>query len=203
MNHSRERLAQEAARLSLEYGESNLDAALHKAAQRLGIRQRHLWPKRADLEAALRQHHRLFADPAQANTIQTLRKETLALMLLLSEYHPRLSGALLQDHAGQNTPIQLHLFCQRSEDVLLRLMDLGIQFKTSARYFRYPDGNRREHPLIRLEEDGIQAELICFPLEKRHGASPLAPLDQRPMPRLSIKGLEQLLAKENESCTSW
>lgn len=196
MSLTRERLAQEAARLLLEYGESNLNAALHKAAQRLDIKERRLWPNRSELETAIRRERSLFARPEQVVAVNRLRKAALGLMRLLANYQPHLSGALLQDYGGQNSPIELHLFCEGSEAILLHLLELGIPYTTRARNFRYPDGSSQEIPLFELRQDEMLAELLCFPLKERQGAAPLAPLSQTKVTRLSISGLEQLLAEE-------
>lgn len=196
MNHTRERLAQEAARILLEYGEVNPDLALRKAAKRLGVQERRLWPSRAELEAVIKSEHRLFAKPTQADTLQRMRREALGLMRLLADFRPKLSGVLLQDYAGPKAPIELHLFCERSEDVMFRLMELGIRYKTASRGFRYPDGTVREHPALLLEKDDLLAELLCFALAEERGAAPVSSLDQTPLQRLSISGLETLLSKD-------
>lgn len=180
----------------MEYGETNPDMALRKAAKRLGIEQRRLWPSRVELEAAISEERRLFSKADQPDALQKLRTEALGLMRLLADFKPKLSGVLLQDYAGAKAPIELHLFCERSEDVMLRLMDLGIRYKTASRGFRYPDGAQREHPAFLLEKDGMLAELVCFPLAEERGAAPICGLDQKPLQRLSINGLENLLNKE-------
>lgn len=186
-------IAAEAARLLAERGEADLPAARRKAAARLGAANRRSWPDDAQMEQALREYQALFLGHRQPDRLRYLRQQALELMGLLSAFRPRLTGAVLEGFADIHSPIELHLFSERAEDILLRLMDLQLYPERRDRNYRYPDGVEQRRPLLVLQRADLVAELSCFPLGELGGRGPLVPFGQASMRRASMRALEGLL----------
>lgn len=177
-----------------EQGEVDLAVARRKAAKRLGIGNRRLWPDSEQMEMALREHQALFLGHRQPAELQRLRQLALELMDLLEPFHPRLTGMVLTGLADIHSPVELHLFSDRSEDILLHLLELGLRPVSGERIYRYPDGSEASRPLFRLEQQNPVAELSCFPSGELAGRSPLEPLGNGLQQRISRRAFEQLIS---------
>jgi hypothetical protein len=186
-------IAAEAARILAERGEADLPAARRKAAARLGVANPREWPDDALMEEALREYQTLFLRHRQPDRLRYLREQAMELMGLLAAFRPRLTGAVLEGLADIHSPIELHLFSERAEDILLRLLDLRLQPQRSDRNYRYPDGLEQRRPLLVLQRDDLVADLSCFPLGELRNRRPLAPSGRGPLRRASRRELEGLL----------
>ncbi len=198
MNAIRRGIAVEAARLMTSQAETDLARACRKAAKRLGVHNRRLWPDRSELEQALREQQELFVADRQGHALHALRESALELMTLLEPFHPRLTGSVLNGLADQHSPIELHLFSDRCEDILLHLHELGLHPQPGQHSFHYPDGRESLRPQYHLESAGNTALLSCFPLSERKGRAPVQPLSQTPMQRLSRASAERLFRTQDQ-----
>ncbi|MBF0257069.1 MAG: hypothetical protein HQL47_11590, partial [Gammaproteobacteria bacterium] len=140
---------------------------------------------------ALREQQGLFLGLRQEDALGQLRRSALELMRLLHAFHPCLTGAVQSGLADRHSPIELHLFSDRCEDLLLFLEDAKLHPISSQRRYRYADGRTEPRPLFRLDNGEQQAELSCFPLAERHSGAPLDRLQQRPLRRLSLGAAER------------
>ncbi|MEO5342111.1 MAG: hypothetical protein H7842_02030 [Gammaproteobacteria bacterium SHHR-1] len=191
MNHTTRAIAVEAARLLTSQAEADLACACRKAAKRLKVSNRRLWPDHKQLEQALREQQALFAAPRQHDALWQLRQSALELMDLLEPFRPMLTGPVLSGLADRHSPIELHLFSDCCEDIALHLYDLGLRPQPAQRNFRYPDGSQQSRPQWQLETGQQRAELSCFPLSERQGRAPLEPLSREPMQRLNRAAAER------------
>src|ERR1700687_1750280 len=91
----RRALAQEAARIMAEHGIGDFLQAKRKAADRLGVNDVAVLPKNIEIEAALREHQRLFGRDSHDHTLKEQRRIALDTMRLLDEFHARLVGTVL------------------------------------------------------------------------------------------------------------
>lgn len=187
MNRNARAIAVEAARLMTSQAEADLASACRKAAKRLGIGNRRLWPDRALLEQVLREQQALFVGTRQHAALLQLRQAALELMGLLEPFQPALTGSLLSGLADAHSVIELHLFCERCEDLLLYLEDRGLRPRPDQRVFHYPDGRQQLRPQFLLDSGEYLAELSCFPLSERRSRPPRQPLSQEPMQRLGLQ----------------
>ena len=190
-----ESIAIEAARILAENGGGDLTHAKQKAAKRLGVDNRKHWPDNLQVEAALRDYQMLFQSDRQPQALERLREKALEVMRALSEFNPRLAGSVLEGIADVHSAVEIHLFSDFCEEVIMQLMERRLHWQNEERTFRYTDGNKERRPLYRVQDGEIELELICFPAVELKNRSPLSPLDGRPARRVRDTELELLLSE--------
>lgn len=191
----RRRLAYEAARLMDEHAIKDHQQALQKAAERLGVVDRRLWPKKRDVEAVLLEQKRLFRPQQQANVLLRVRSEALAAMDALERFSPRLVGHAFRGTADLGTGAQLLLFADSADEVVLELLDRGIPWRQRDRLLLFAKGERRSHPVVSFEVAGIPLELVILP-RKAVRNPPLDPVTERPEKGAGSSELRAMLGRE-------
>jgi hypothetical protein len=187
-------LATEAARLLAEDSATDYLQAKRKAALRYGVSERdNAFPTNAEIESALVEHQRLFLADTQPRELRHLRESAIQAMRLFRDFSPRLVGPVLAGTASTNSGIQLHLFADAPELLVMFLLDRDIPFDTAERRFRDADGNLFMMPEYRFMAGDVEIAAAVFP-EKGIRRAPLSPVDGRPMQRAAIKDVETLLA---------
>lgn len=189
-----QRVVAEAARLMVEQGLDNPHQACRKAAARLGVRDPRQLPKPDQVDRAVQEYLRLFRGAEHPRELGQLRETALQAMQALEPFQPRLVGPVLQGSADRGSRVQLHLFADTPEEVIFRLLELGIPWREGERTHQYPDGRRRRHPSFRFRAGGSEVELVVFPVAGLR-QPPLEPGQQRPLERASRGQLERLLAQ--------
>ena len=126
-----------------------------------------------------------------------LRETALQAMRSLAPFRPRLVGPVLQGSADHGSRVQLHLFADTAEEVIFRLLELGIPWRDGERNFLYRDGRRTRHPSFRFRAGDSEIELVVFPVAGLR-QPPLEPGQQRPLERASREQLERLLAQPSD-----
>ena len=187
-------LAQEAARVMAEHGIRDFLAAKRKAAERFGVVDSAVLPKNTEIEAALAQYQRLFAAESHAESLLTQRHVALQAMRCLAEYAPRLVGSVLSGTATAHCDVQLHLFADSAEAVLIKLMDDAIPHEVTA--LRVKMGGERvlAYPAVLFAIDDQAIEATVFPSDGIRQA-PVSPVDGRPMRRANLGEVEALIAE--------
>ncbi len=104
----RRAIAESAARLIAE-GLTDYGAAKRKAAQQLGLVDVSTLPDNVEIEAALREHHALFASQSQPRVLAALREAALRSMQWLEPFSPWISGQVLSGTANEYSAIELEL----------------------------------------------------------------------------------------------
>ncbi len=134
------RIAAEAARRLLDGRETDPESALRSAALAAGCRDASRWPSaEAVVEAALTER-RLFDSPRHLEHLGRLRRRALEAMRYLAAFEPRLVGGVLDGWAGDGAAIDLQLFTDEPDAVMLRLLELGLRPRTlPARATVLPD----------------------------------------------------------------
>ena len=192
----RRAVAEEAARLMIEHGLDDFGAAKRKAAERFGVSEHSVLPKNAEIEAALAERQRLFgADQHEAELARSRRSAT-AVMQRLAQFHPRLTGSVLSGTATPHSHIELHLFADSVETVVLSLLDANIAHQVTERRFRSRstrDEPVASYPAICFEFDGHEVEATVFP-EVGLRQAPASPVDGKPMRRATLTEVDLLLA---------
>jgi hypothetical protein len=190
----RRALAQEAARIMSEQGIDDFLLAKRKAADRLGVADASVLPRNTEIEAALAEHHRLFAGNRHDAELANLRRIALRAMRLLSEFNPRLVGPVLSGSASAHSEINLHLFTDSSESVAMQLMEQGIPHQAVERRLRYEPGRVVNYPAFRFIAGHQPIDAVVFPVNGIR-QSPASPVDGKPMPRGDAAEIETLLTK--------
>jgi hypothetical protein len=193
--HLRRALAQEAARLMAEQGIEDYGLAKRKAAERFGATDAAALPRNAEIEAALVEHHRLFASGTHGSTLASLRRAALQAMKLLREFEPRLVGPVASGTASDHSEISLHLFADTPETVAMRLLDRGIPHQVAERRLKYEPGRLVTYPAFRFVAGDRPVDAVVFPLNGIR-QSPSSPVDGRPMRRVDASQLETMLESE-------
>lgn len=112
-------LTQECARIMADEGVKDFLTAKRKAATRLRIANKALLPGNAEIEQALLEYQRLFKSTTQPFQLRALRETAANAMQFLTRFQARLVGPVLTGTAYSHANINLHVFADTSEDVLL------------------------------------------------------------------------------------
>ncbi|HEY2275956.1 MAG TPA: hypothetical protein VGH61_10670 [Steroidobacteraceae bacterium] len=191
----RRALAQEAARIMAEHGVQDFLNAKRKAAERLGVTEvAAVLPKNSEIELALAEYQRLFGGESHVESLSSQRRAALAAMRRLSEFEPRLVGAVLAGTATEHSDVQLHLFADRAESVILKLIDAGIAHEVTERRVKLDAERVRPFPGVRFAVDDHSIEATVFPADGIRQA-PVSPVDGRPMRRANALEVEALLGE--------
>lgn len=186
-------LANEAARLIAEEGVRDYLQAKRKAALRYGVSERDGgFPTNQEIEAAVAEYQRLFQAERQPLELRDLRLAARQAMRLFEEFQPRLVGPVLSGNATRHSGVQLHLFADAPERVVLHLIDRDIPFDTVERRFKLMNGQYADLPAYRFLAGEIGIEAAVFPAEGVRQA-PASPLDGKPMKRANLAELDALL----------
>lgn len=189
-------LAQEAARLMAEHGIRDFRLAKRKAAERYGISEREGFsPTNQEIDAAIGEYRRIFQSDTHPGELRQLREAARQAMLLFRDFQPRLVGSVLRGDAGRHSDVQLHLFADTPERVVMHLLDRNIPFESTERRFRNTNGDYEFVPAYRFVAGDIAIEACVFGLADIR-QSPASPVDGRPMKRASLGELEALLEDE-------
>ncbi|TAK90766.1 MAG: hypothetical protein EPO06_07405 [Burkholderiaceae bacterium] len=159
MSHARTELAAAAARLIAEDG-LDYAAAKRKAVQQVfgGARvPRDMLPGNEEIEAALREYQQLFQADTQPQRLRHLRQCALALMTLLEEFDPWLTGAVWNGTAGEHSQIRLDLYLDSGKEVAIFLLNQGLAFESGL-----SGSNNDEIETLRLDWQGEEALLFLY-----------------------------------------
>ncbi len=152
------RVAREAAVLLYTQQEKEYMQAKHKAAAALRTR---ILPSNKEIAQELDR----LADEAEGETrkqrLIQMRKDALAIMVLLGENHPRLVGSVWRGTANKNSDIDVEAFSNDPQTAVDKLKDAGINVQ-SANWKPVTKGKKTEtslHIYITLSSEN-QAEVI-------------------------------------------
>jgi hypothetical protein len=190
----REQIAQLAARLIAEDGIDDWGLAKKKAARTLGLTEAHCLPTNAELEAALLEYQRIFAEDEQREELHWLRSQALDLMDLFERFQPHLVGPVLSGAIGKYPTIHLHLFADDEKAIEWFLLNESIPYDPSQRRV-FIAGAAATVPCFELNVDGTDVHLIQFAGPDRHQPVRLT-ADGRPMARA---GRASLAARLDET----
>jgi hypothetical protein len=149
-------------------------------------------PKNVEIEAALRQHQRLFGGDSHGHTLKEQRRIALDTMQLLAEFQPRLVGSVLTGTATEYSDINLHLFADRSESVAIKLLEIGIPHEFYERRVKMDAERSVNHPALRFDANGRTIDATVFPIDGIR-QSPYSPVDGRPMKRADAREVAELI----------
>ncbi len=193
----RERLAYEAARILLDFGSGDYAAARRKAARRLGIRSQKHQPDNTEIQRALIAQQQLFQSDPGDGGLDGLRHVAIEAMRSFAEFRPRLVGALLDGSACGGSPIQLQLFAETPEEIVLALLEKRIPWRESHRWFAHSNGGKRAYPAFHFQAGDHEVELLVLPpLALRN--PPLDPITQKPRRGASLADAQALFEREGQ-----
>jgi len=184
----REQLAHQAAKLMAEDGITDHAFAKRKAARQLGAGDTHHLPSNQEVDDALHSYRTLYQRDSHPGILRQLREEALAAMHLLAEFHPYLTGSVLNGTAGVQSDINLMLFSDDTKAVLLFLLKHNLEFEDGEWKARI-GGHEETVPSYTLTgESDAQTHIVVLPENARHSGS------RHPETHADIAALEALLA---------
>ena len=191
----RQRIAQEAARLIATEGVRDYGIAKRKAAERLGAPETRNLPRNLEIEEALVSYQSLFQSESHAEVLGRLRRIAIEAMRFFAPFSPRLTGSVLTGTASDYSDINLHLFAEAPEEVVLYMQEHGLPYTEDQRRFRYErQGPQRLYPVLKFVVSDTPVEAVIFPVDGIRQA-PRSNLDGRPMQRVSLARLEALVGE--------
>lgn len=189
----RAEIAAAAARLIAQDGADYGTAKRKAARQVLGDAQAaaNLLPDNYQIEAEVRAYHALFLADTQPARLFRLRTLALQVMEALQQFHPFLTGAVLNGTAGPHDDIYLQLFADSAKEVEIFLLGKDVHIDISeSPHFKGPRFDPVETVSFLWHKEGVHAAL--YELDDLRGALK-ARSDGKPI-RTDIAGVRALLA---------
>jgi hypothetical protein len=179
-------IASAAARLMAEDGITDYHQAKRKAARQLGISEHTNYPDNAEVETELRAYRSIFIDEESLERLKAMRQTALDLLDLLAEFHPYLTGSVLDGTAGEDSHIDIQIFADSAKEVEIFLLNRGMVYE------HIEPRNEKVEAVLLLETDTADANLVIYP--PRLERVSLKHRDGRPRIRIRAEGLRALLA---------
>lgn len=183
----REQLAHHAARLMAEDGITDYAFAKRKAAKQLGASDTHHLPSNQEVTDALHSYRALFQRDSHPSILRRLREQALNTMRLLEQFHPYLTGSVLNGTAGAQSDINLMIYSDDEKAVMMFLLRHNIKF-ASSEWKVQVSGHEENVPSYTLEdEQGVQTHIITLPENAHFSGS------RHPETHANIAAVETLL----------
>ncbi|MDD2662662.1 MAG: hypothetical protein PHD19_02770 [Dechloromonas sp.] len=180
-------IASAAARLMAEDGITDYHQAKKKAARQLGLPEHTAFPDNAEVEAELRAYRSLYQGEEHEERVAALRQTALELLDLLGDFHPYLTGSVLEGTAGEHSNIDILLFADSAKEVEIFLLNRGIDVE------HVDPRNERVEAVLVIETDTADANLVVMPPHLERVA--LKYRDGRPRERIRAESLRALLSE--------
>jgi len=153
---ARASIASVAARLMAEDGITDYHQAKRKAARQLGLTEHVAFPDNAEVEAELRAYRSLYQGDDHAEMLAAMRHSALELLELLSDFHPYLTGSVLDGTAGEHSHIDILLFADSAKEVEIFLLNRGINVE------HVEPRNERVEAVMVMETETVDANLVIM-----------------------------------------
>lgn len=153
-----------------------------------------LLPSNDEIEDALRDYQQIFQADSQPARLRLLRQKALALMKMLTDYSPMLTGAVANGTAGEHSDIHLHCFADSAKDLGIFLLNHALPSQAAILPAARPGGPEIE--ALAIQWQGELATIAVYPEVDRRGA--LRQDARGRQLRLDIAGLENLLTDTEE-----
>lgn len=156
-NNGTAHIAVVAARLMAEDGLDDVELAKRKAAHQLNLPEWIGLPTSQAVYDALRTHQAIFHDTEQRERIVTMREEALYWMDVLADFHPYLTGSVLEGTAGRYAMIDILLYPDSDKDVEIFLLNRGIDYE------HIPPRNERTSAVLQVARAPLITNLVIYP----------------------------------------
>ena len=156
-NNGTAHIAAVAARLMAEDGVDDVELAKRKAAHQLNLPEWIGLPTSQAVYDALRTHQAIFHDTEQRERIAAMRTEALYWMDLLAEFHPYLTGSVLEGTAGRFAMIDILLYPDSDKDVEIFLLNHDIDYESIQ------PRNDRTSAVLQVSRNDWVTNLVVYP----------------------------------------
>ena len=189
---ARQVVAQEAARIIVNHGVRDYRVAKQKAAERLGMNGHGSLPGNAEVEAAIAEHLQIFGGDAHDNLLRLMRTSAISAMEMLADFSPRLVGPVLAGTADENSAVNLHVFADSPEVIAMEIGDRGVQFRAYERRLKTRRGQIEMYAGFEFSHCNETVQATVFPVDGIRQA-PMSPIDGKPMRRVDLDAVQELL----------
>ena len=186
-------IAAAAARLVAQDGADYGSAKRKAARQVLGDtpNRPNILPDNEMIEEQVRQYNALFLADSQPARLFQLRTIALQVMEALQQFHPLLSGPVLNGTAGPHDEIYLQLFAESAKEIHIFLLNKNVVLDMSeSPHFKGARYDAVETASFLWKNEGVHAAM--YELDDMRGALK-AKADGKVL-RTDIAGLRSLLA---------
>jgi hypothetical protein len=180
LDHIRQMIAQQAARMMAEDGVHDFAYAKKKAGRQLGVSDNSALPTNAEIEEEIRLYHEIYSADEQPLMLEQLRKAALITMQLFERFSPHLTGSVLDGTAGKFSQTDIHLFADSLKDVEMFLLNQQIPFESSEKSYRVSDKPSKD------KKEKVRKTVPVFTLETEYGIQKISVFDIDDM-RIAIK----------------
>lgn len=156
-NNGTAHIAAVAARLMAEDGLDDVELAKRKAAHQLNLPEWIGLPSSQAVYDALRTHQAIFQDSEQRERIAGMRQEALYWMELLADFHPYLTGSVLDGTAGRYSMIDILLYPDSDKDVEIFLLNQGVAYEHMR------PRNDRTSAVLQVARGEWDTNLVIYP----------------------------------------
>ena len=187
-------IAAAAARLVAQDGADYGSAKRKAARQILGDAPggSNVLPDNEMIEEQVRLYNALFLADSQPARLFQLRTIALQVMEALQQFHPLLSGPVLNGTAGPHDEIYLQLFAESAKDIHIFLLNKNVVLDMSETpHFKGPRYDAVETASFLWKNEGVHAAM--YELDDMRGA--LKPKADGKVLRTDIAGLRTLLSQ--------
>lgn len=153
----RTRIASTAARLIAVDGITDYELAKKKAARQLGVNDSDALPNNSEIDDELRIYHAIYQQDEHKQRINELRRKALDLMRQIPQFHPYLTGSVLDGTAGRFADIDILLFVDSAKEVEIFLLNRQIDFEHAT-----PRHDRVE-AVLQCEWQDATVNLVVYP----------------------------------------
>ena len=180
LDHIRQMIAQQAARMMAEDGINDFAYAKKKAGKQLGVSEASVLPTNAEIEEEIRLYHNIYNADEQPLELAKLRKAALMTMQLFERFNPHLTGSVLDGTAGKFSQTNIHLFADSAKDVEIFLLSQQIPFDSSEKSYRVSDKPSKD------KKEKVRKTVPVFTLETELGLQKISVFDVDDM-RVAVK----------------
>lgn len=171
LDHIRQMIAQQAARMMAQEGIHDFAYAKKKAGRQLGVSENSVMPTNAEIEEEIRLYHEIYNADEQPLLLAQLRKAALMTMQLFERFNPHLTGSVLDGTASKHSQTNIHLFADSVKDVEMFLLNQQIPFESSEKSYRVSDKPSKD------KKEKVRKTVPVFTLETEFGLVKLSVFD--------------------------
>ena len=171
IDHIRQLIAQQAARMMAEDGVHDFAYAKKKAGRQLGVSENSVLPTNAEIEEEIRLYHEIYNADEQPLMLKQLRQAALATMQLFERFNPHLTGSVLDGSAGKFAQTNIHLFADSAKEVEMFLLNQQNPYESSEKSYRLSDKPSKD------KKEKVRKSVPVFTLETEYGFIKLSVFD--------------------------
>ncbi|NND64827.1 MAG: hypothetical protein HKM24_02575 [Gammaproteobacteria bacterium] len=109
----------------------------------------------------------LFGDPALQQDLTTLRGHALVVMRRLAPFEPVLFGAIVDGTASAHSRINLCVFLDTVEELLIYLINENIPFNVGEMKVRFNRQSTRATPMVEFIAGDADVRILILPPRQR------------------------------------